>query len=235
MALYWRDVNGRNWPVCSCLKAWLPAYQNELLRVGEIKHGLDVFQAIGGAIASAGYHLYGGNVDDGQTSSRAIKIARNMGGAAFPRDSRDGMTPHCHIALKGCPHMGSGPRWQVTELQAGRNGLVNRAHDRGPRDGIKWPLRTYTQGIAWAKAQQPIDPMEEIMSWYKDKAEFERAIAERVLREGVESVLPESKGERYQLSTFVANDNANLWAIRRDIAALVKRLDAAEGVTPPKA
>lgn len=154
MALYWKDVNGRNWPVCSCLKAWLTAYQNELLRVGEIRSGLDVYQTIGGAPKSAGYHLYGGNVDTGQTSTRAIKTARNMGGAAFGRDHRDGMTPHCHIALKTCPHMGSGPRWQVTELQGGRNGLVNRARDRGPRDGIKWPLRTWKAGIVWAKKLQ---------------------------------------------------------------------------------
>lgn len=153
MTLYWKDFKGRNWPVCSCLKEWLTAYQNELLRVGELKKGLDLFQTIGGAAASAGYHLKGGNVDTGQTSRRAIRIARNMGGAAFGRGPADGMTVHCHIALKGCPHMTAGPRWQVVELEAGRNGLVNRKRDRGPRDGIKWPLRSFTQGIAWAKAQ----------------------------------------------------------------------------------
>ena len=156
--LYWKDVNGRNWPVCSCLKAWLTAYQNELLRVGIIRRGLDLFQTIGGAPDSAGYHLYGGNVDTAQTSAAAIRAARNMGGAAFGRDSRDGMDVHVHIALKGCPHMGSGPRWQVTELEAGRNGLANRGPDRGPRDGIKWPLRSFSAGITWAKAQVPATP-----------------------------------------------------------------------------
>lgn len=158
MTKYWKDANGTKWKVCSCLAKWLPAYQNELLRVGIIKRGLDVFQTIGGAPDSAGYHLFGGNVDTGQTSPQAIRIARNMGGAAFPRDSRDGMSVHCHIVLKGCPHVKSGPRWQVTELEGGRNGLVNRKADRGPRDGIKWPLRTYTEGIAWAKAQVPPKP-----------------------------------------------------------------------------
>ena len=153
MALYWIDANGTKWRVCSCLKAWLPGYQAELLRVGEIKRGLDVYQTIGGAPDSEGYHLYGGNVDLGQMSTRALRIARNMGGAAFPRDSRDGMTPHAHIALKGCTHMRFGPRWQVTELEAGRDGLADPGRDRGPRDGIQWPLRTWKQGIEWAKAQ----------------------------------------------------------------------------------
>lgn len=156
MTTYWKDANGTKWKVCSCLKSWLPAYQNEMLRVGEIKRGLDVFQTIGGAPDSAGYHLHGGNVDIAQKSTRALRIARNMGGAALPRDSRDGMDPHCHIALKGCTHMRSGPRFQVGDLEAGMNGLSGKRYrkaDRGPRDGIKWPLRTYTEGIKWAKAQ----------------------------------------------------------------------------------
>lgn len=152
MTLYWKDVNGRNWPVCTCLKEWLTAYQDELLRVGEIKHGLDLYQAIGNAPASAGYHKGGGNVDTAQTSKRAVTIARNMGGASWARGPADGMSVHCHTTLKGCPHMTAGPRWQVTELQAGRNGLANRGKDRGPRAGIKWPLRTYKEGITWAKA-----------------------------------------------------------------------------------
>ena len=161
MALYWKDKNGRNWPVCQCLKDWLTAYENEALRRGYIKRSIDLFQTIGNAPASAGYHKGGGNVDLAQQSTDMLRLARNMGGAAFPRDSRDGMSYHCHISLKGCPHMTAGPRAQVISLENGRNGLVNNRADRGPRTGIKWPLRTFTQGIAWAKAEaagQPVTP-----------------------------------------------------------------------------
>ena len=165
MALYWKDRNGRNWPVCQCLKDWLTAYQNEALRRGYIKRSLDVLQAIGNARASAGYHKGGGNVDMVQQSTNMLRLARNMGGAGFPRDRRDGMTPHQHITLKGCPHSTAGPKRQVVSLENGRNGLVNNRKDRGPRSGIQWPLRSYRQGIAWAKEQaggkpppKPVEP-----------------------------------------------------------------------------
>lgn len=165
MALYWKDKNGRNWLVCDCLKRWLTAYQDEALERGYIKRSLDIYQTIGNASASAGYHRYGGNVDMAQQSTDMLRLARNMGGAAFPRDSRDGMTPHAHIALKGCPHMTAGPRAQVVSLENGRNGLVNNRADRGPRTGIKWPLRTWQQGITWARGEsesppKPVDRMD---------------------------------------------------------------------------
>jgi endonuclease/exonuclease/phosphatase family metal-dependent hydrolase len=165
MTLYWTDKNGRKWPVCSCLQKWLPAYQDEMLRQGAIKHSLDLFQAIGDAPASMKYHSTGGCEDQAQQSTLALTIARNMGGAAFPRDERDGMSPHCHIGLKGCPHMYWAAKAQIPSLEKGRNGLVNNKPDRGPRAGIKWPLRTWEEGIAWAKAQadaatkpKPVDP-----------------------------------------------------------------------------
>ena len=151
--LYWTDKNGRRWPVCDCLKQWLTAYQNEALRRGYIKRSLDLFQTIGNAPASARYHSTGGCVDLAQQSWDMLRLARNMGGAAFPRDARDGMSPHCHIGLKGCPHIYYLAARQIPSLESGRNGLVNNRADRGPRTGIKWPLRTWKQGIAWANAQ----------------------------------------------------------------------------------
>lgn len=143
----------RGKPGCTHDLEWLPVAEAELLRRKLIRFMLDVFQLIGGARDSAGYHLYGGNADLGQDSDDELEVFRNMGAAASPRGDEDGMVPHTHLALKGCTHMKSGPRWQVTELEAGRNGLVNQRADRGPRRGVKWPLRTYRQGIKWAAEQ----------------------------------------------------------------------------------
>ncbi len=184
--LYWTDKRGRKWPACECLIEWLTAYQNELLRRGVIRESIDVYQLIGDAPASAGVHKYGGCYDIAQKSTEALWVARNMGSAAWgrdndPNDGQPDMDNHQHGVLVGCPH-NVNARYQIPALQANRNGLGRNGMggpDDGPRTGVQFPLRTYKQGIAWAKAQN--DPMEEIMGWYANKEEFEAAIANAVL------------------------------------------------------
>lgn len=142
----------RGYKACSCLKKWLTAYEAELLRVGEIKYSLDVYQLIGGYSKSGGTHLPGGAFDLGQYSKRALLIARQMGAATWHRTPAQGFIHHSHGVLKGCPH-NRGGRYQITSLEKGGNGLANGGRDDGPRAGVRLPLRTWEQGIAWAKAQ----------------------------------------------------------------------------------
>jgi hypothetical protein len=161
---YWTDFHGRKWPACSCLVEWLTAYQDELLRQRLIRQCLDVFQLIGGAKASAGSHLTGGCADLGQRSREQLRVARNMGAAAWERDADpddgqpDFRPAHAHLSLKGCPHAQQYAKDQVDDLEDGFNGLGQLedhrgAPDDGPRSGVQWPLRTWREGIAWAKAQ----------------------------------------------------------------------------------
>lgn len=136
---------------CSCMAEWLPEYEKALIRADIIKRSVDIYQLIGNAAASAGYHKSGATADLKQSSTTALRIARNMGAAGFGRTKADGMTPHQHLVLKGCPHLTAGAKAQVPELERGGDGLVGSRKDRGPRTGIKWPLRTWKEGIAWAK------------------------------------------------------------------------------------
>lgn len=149
----------RGFPACTCLAEWLPVFEQELLRRGVIKSNIDIYQLIGGAVASGGTHAAGGAFDVAQGDATTIKVARQMGADATWRrkynwDGRGGMA-HTHGVLRGCPHNGPA-RYQITStnygVDHGHNGLANGAKDDGPR-----PLsgRTWQEGIKWAKAQQP--------------------------------------------------------------------------------
>ena len=147
---------------CDCLIAWLPVYEAELLRLGVIKYSIDIFQLTGAAGASAGTHSQGGAADLGQSSSIALRIARNMGAMSWrrdadPNDGQPDFSPsHNHLVLKGCPH-NSPARYQIPAGEAGYNGLGlngKGGRDDGPRADVKWPLRTWKDGVAWAKARQ---------------------------------------------------------------------------------
>lgn len=151
----------RGFPSCSCLNAWLLAYEAELLRRGVIRESIDIYQLIGGAAASAGTHRTGGAADLYQATREAIWVARNMGAASWRRDADpddgqpDFKPTHQHLVLKGCEH-NSAARYQIPACEAGRNGLGYNGRggpDDGPRSGVKFPLRTWREGIAWAKAQ----------------------------------------------------------------------------------
>lgn len=141
---------------CPCLAEWIPVYEAELKRVGEIRDKVDIAQLIGTYSKSGGTHVPGGAADLWQRSSKAIAIAEEMGAAAYGRTAAQGFAPHQHLVLKGCPH-NAGGRYQVVAREAGYNGLG--AGGRGGRDPRgKTTLRTYKQGIAWAKARQKPKP-----------------------------------------------------------------------------
>jgi hypothetical protein len=154
---YWHDHYGRRWTVCRCLQKWLPAYESELLRRGLIRECIDLYQTIGNASASAKTHSTGGCADLKQTTTDQLRVARNMGAAAWrrdadPNDGQPNMSPtHTHLSLKGCPHAHSSAKAQVVSCEKGHNGLAGNGRDDGPRDGVQLPLRTWEQGITWAK------------------------------------------------------------------------------------
>lgn len=161
MATTWTDYKGRKWPVTADMGKWLTAYQDEALRRGYLKQGLDLWQTIGGAAKSAGTHLAVNGkaccIDTAQTSTQMVQLAREMGAdATWHRkknwDGRGGME-HCHINLRGIVNKYANYQYTSTAygVDHGHNGLANGGKDDGPK-----PLshRTWEEGIAWAKAQQ---------------------------------------------------------------------------------
>ena len=92
---------------CTCLAAWLPEFEKELLRRRLIKKNLDITQLIGGAPASGGTHTKGGAFDIWQTSQKVVEVARLMGApATWSRRRSSSWSPHIHGVLHGCPHSG---------------------------------------------------------------------------------------------------------------------------------
>ena len=143
----------RGRPACTCLAKWLPVYERELLDLGLIKVEIDIYQLIGAATASAGTHRSGGAFDLAQYTPEQIRVARQMGAATWHRTPAQGFIDHSHGVLKGCPHADPSAARQVASLEAGRNGLASNGADDGPRN-VQIPLRTWSEGIAWAKSRQ---------------------------------------------------------------------------------
>lgn len=139
----------RGLPACDCLAEWLPVFEKMIGRAPLL------FQLAGDAPASAGFHRNGGSVDYEPLSENELRIARNMGGAAWNRWWADNY--HSHTRLNGCTHNSIGQP-QVEDLNEGRDGtgpLYDNAGapDNGPRSDVHWPLRTWRQGIEWANDQ----------------------------------------------------------------------------------
>lgn len=149
-------------PACTCLAAWCPAFE------AAIGRRVDWWQLVGDAPASANFHRGGGSGDCPPLSEAELRIARNMGGAAWNRwwrDSDGDPNYHAHIRLNGCPH-NTIAQPQVADLNEGRDGtgpLWDNAGvpDNGPRDGVRWPLRTWREGIEWAEQQEDDMPTPE--------------------------------------------------------------------------
>jgi hypothetical protein len=144
------------------MKEWLGVYERYLLHIGAIKHNVDIFQLTGTASASAGTHRRGGAADLAQVSVAAVQASRNGGAMGWRRDAdpHDGQPDfrptHQHLVLKGCPHSLTTCSYQVGAGEAGYSGLGSNGRgtrDDGPRQGVKFPLRTYKEGIAWMKSQ----------------------------------------------------------------------------------
>jgi hypothetical protein len=149
----------RGKPACTCLAAWLPAYERELIARGILpKSGaLTIYQLIGGAAASAGTHSTGGAFDLlDLPGGEDVAIARQMGADATwlrPKnwDGKNGMA-HIHGVLTGCPHNGPA-RYQIDAVVRGYNGL-GRGGAAAPDDGpLPLSHRTWQQGLAWRREQ----------------------------------------------------------------------------------
>ncbi|WP_210651356.1 hypothetical protein [Nocardioides sp. SYSU D00065] len=147
----------RGKPACTCLAAWLPAYEREL-RARDVlapKARLSIYQLIGGAAASGGTHTTGGAFDITNLPGDVdVWVARQMGADATW--DRTMMSPrHIHGVLRGCPHNGPA-RYQIASVDRGDNGLDGSA-SAGPDDGPR-PLsgRSWEEGIAWHREQAKV-------------------------------------------------------------------------------
>lgn len=163
-------VNFRGFWACPCLAAWIPWYEKYLQHIGVLRPGeqITIYQLIGDAAASGNTHHDGGAEDDACTSPAAILAARQMGCAKWHRpynwNGKGGME-HGHGVLNNCPH-NAPARYQIADLLADYNGLGYLGHaapDNGPRTPNVFPLRTWQQGIEWAKAQMEA-PMNDVIT-----------------------------------------------------------------------
>lgn len=203
-------IEVRGLPACSCLAEWVPAFEKM------IGHSPRLFQLAGDAKASAGFHKRGGSVDYEPLSDDELRIARNMGGAAWNRwwhDSDGDPNFHCHIRLNGCPH-NTIAQPQVADLNEGRDGtgpLYDNAGvpDNGPRDGVHWPLRTWRQGIDWAHKQED-DMFEDA-----DRAMLTRIDTRLAALQRVEKL-------RFQISQ--TNDAATKAALTKKLTEIQKQI-----------
>ena len=172
----------RGHPACPCLAEWLPVFEAELLRRGVIKHSIDIAQLIGGADASAGTHSMGGAFDIWQHDPVTVEVARQMGAATWARTTGSfANNRHTHGVLNECPHNGPA-RYQIGALAAGYDGLGyagRGSSDPGPGPRL---LRTWREGIAWAKQLQ-----EEDMALSPEDKQWLRV----TVREQIEAVVPD--------------------------------------------
>lgn len=145
----------RGLPTCACLEKWLPVFERMIGRSPRL------FQLVGNAPASAGFHKDGGSADYEPLTTNELRIARNMGAAAWNRLWKNNY--HSHLRLNGCPH-NTIAQPQVEDLNEGRDGtgpLYDNAGkpDDGPRNNVKFPLRTWREGIEWAERKMEDDEM----------------------------------------------------------------------------
>ncbi|MGD7734123.1 hypothetical protein ACQCX5_14365 [Propionibacteriaceae bacterium G57] len=148
------DLDGWQFVGCSCLAAWWPAVQRAAVARGLVHRKLDVTQGCysdSGVAASAATHDGGGVLDIAQRGGAIDDLLEEAGAAAFERDARDGMPPHTHLVLIGCPHLDPSAAAQVAAWKAGRNGLANNALDRDRTRPAT--IRTWRAGLAWLNAQ----------------------------------------------------------------------------------
>ena len=200
----------RGFPACSCLAEWLPVFETAIGRSPRW------FQLVGDAPASAGFHRGGGSADSEPLSTSELRIARNMGAAAWNRLWTNNY--HAHLRLNGCPH-NTIAQPQVADLNAGRDGtgpLYDNAGvpDDGPRDGVHWPLRTWREGIAWANEQG------DDMPYTKDELRT-------LVREVLDEALEEKQGNGFTLAQNIrrAGDTKELAKeISKELAAAQRRV-----------
>lgn len=135
---------------CDCLIAWMPAFRRLCVLKG---YGDPVaWQCTGGDPNSGGTHTRGGAVDLGGLGDNRARLAREMGAwASWPRNWSGNQ--HTHCVLAGCEH-NAPARYQLDAVRAGYNGLGSDGRaGTDPLKGSPKTYRSWTQGIAWARAE----------------------------------------------------------------------------------
>ena len=139
---------------CACIRDSWPTITALAIQRGLIKRNIRVTQGCysGGLVAKSGATHNGGGVLDIEALGRAMDdLLEECGIAAYERDKRDNMVPHSHIIWIGCPHLDASAARQVTSWRNRRNALASNLPDRDKTRPN--PIRTWSQGLAWAKAQ----------------------------------------------------------------------------------
>lgn len=200
---------------CPCQLVWLPVFERALKHFGVIGQSevVDYAQLIGFFSGSGSTHTGGGAADIwliGSRGVRAVWVARQMGADAtwlrLAGWDGPGSDEHIHSVLRGCPHLSSAARNQISAVDSGGDGLGGTSTpDPGPR-----PLsfRTWRQGIEWfnqqeddmadaatqAKLDQILEKASAAASGVEGlkRAETNRAIAsrkrEKLILEGLEKI-----------------------------------------------
>lgn len=157
---------------CPCLAQWLPWAEREYARrkgYSDTWRIPRIYQLFSNGVgASAGTHD-GGAFDVDLRDEVWLKVCEDMGAATWSRT--DGfVTKHSHGVLKGCVHNGPA-RYQVYAREAGFNGLgVGGKLGYDPRGKIT--LRTWAQGIEWAKSKNITGLQKEFNPWWPEEFKF---------------------------------------------------------------
>ena len=162
MATYqWLTADRGKVKTCSCMMEWYPLFDKMRIKRGIGKPQVSQGGYNNGAVKkSATTHDGGGVLDLGNYSAGIIKLAREMGAAAWHRTPEQSFRHHTHLILLKCPHLdGYPPRdpseptgayAQQVSYYAGGSGLGGVPNDTEPRPN---PQRDWKQGVAWAKQQ----------------------------------------------------------------------------------
>jgi len=147
----------------------------------------------GGVSASAGTHdrdavdIAAAHLTPAQRAE-IVRCLRAMGWAAWLRTPAQGFAWHIHAVPAGWGDVSQGAAYQVREYLAGRNGLVSRARDDGPRD---WVGRTWADYVHDDLLPQKIAAEQAAAA---ERHRQEQAEAERHRREEDEMAIAEIYG-----------------------------------------
>lgn len=212
----------RGKPACECLAEWLPVFEAELIRRGVVRESIDIAQLIGGAEESAGTHSEGGAWDIWQHDPVTQMVGREMGAATFNRVTGSfANNKHTHGVLNGCPHNGPA-RYQITALAAGYDGLGRGGY--GGRDTGPGPqhLRTWREGIAWAKTLQEEDMSQHAEQLDRIEKKVDRSI--EIARDQRQRTLKQTQRIVKRLNELIASTSDD--ATKRDLRAAVADITA---------
>ena len=214
---------------CDCHRAWLPVFKRlcELKGYGQVV----VWNCVSSLEASGNTHSGGGAVDWGGIRRDRAMLARQMGASAtWPRNWTGNQ--HTHSVLNGCPHTSTAADHQVTACVIYRRDGLGYLGRQGPDPlPLPTPIRTWQQGIAWARAE--IARIEDDMPLSNDDI---AKIANAVWAKQYKSP---TDGETYSAGGYLVGTagrtsktywqtdtlEASVAALRKEVAALAAKVD----------